>query len=206
MSSRRKVPVSSTAATPSSRSRYGAVFRQFIKFGLVGGTGVLVNTVVAIAARKAGLEWGVNEHDVFTNLLGTRWNIRWSHVYATIAFLVANVWNFQLNRSWTFRVENRPNWFRQFGPFLLAGLSGLVVSLVTITVLTNPPSPLALPEHSFDDSSGLRTRFYWANLIGVLLGTPANFLINKIWTFRVRTLAGKDPRPKDRERIELKEL
>ena len=206
MSSRRKVPVSSTAATPSSRSRYGAVFRQFIKFGLVGGTGVLVNTVVAIAARKAGLEWGVNEHDVFTNLLGTRWNIRWSHVYATIAFLVANVWNFQLNRSWTFRVENRPNWFRQFGPFLLAGLSGLVVSLVTITVLTNPTSPLALPEHIFDDSSGLRTRFYWANLVGVLLGTPANFLINKIWTFRVRTLAGKDPRPKDRERIELKEL
>lgn len=206
MPSRRKVPVSSTAATPSSRSRYGAVFRQFIKFALVGGTGVLVNTVVAIAARKAGLEWGVNEHDVFTNLLGTRWNIRWSHVYATIAFLVANVWNFQLNRSWTFRVENRPNWFRQFGPFLLAGLSGLAVSLVTITVLTNPTSPLALPEHIFDDSSGLRTRFYWANLIGVLLGTPANFLINKIWTFRVRTLAGKDPRPKDRERIELKEL
>ena len=137
---------------------------------------------------------------------GTRWNIRWSHVYATIAFLVANVWNFQRNRSWTFRVENRPNWFRQFGPFLLAGLSGLVVSLVTITVLTNPTSPLALPEHIFDDSSGLRTRCYWANLIGVLLGTPANFLINKIWTFRVRTLAGKDPRPKDRERIELKEL
>ncbi|MFD8878766.1 GtrA family protein [Corynebacterium xerosis] len=198
--------MSSTAATPSSRSRYGAVFRQFIKFGLVGGTGVLVNTVVLIAARKAGLEWGVNEHDVFTNLLGTRWNIRWSHVYATIAFLVANVWNFQLNRSWTFRVENRPNWFRQFGPFLLAGLSGLVVSLVTITVLTNPTSPLALPEHIFDDSSGFRTRLYWANLIGVLLGTPANFLINKIWTFRVRMLAGKDPRPKDRERIELKEL
>lgn len=196
----------STAAKTSSRSRYGTVFRQFIKFGLVGGTGVLVNTAVAIAARKAGLEWGVNEHDVFTNLLGTRWNIRWSHVYATLAFFIANIWNFQLNRSWTFRMDDRPNWFRQFGPFLLAGLSGLVVSLITITVLTNPTSPLALPEHIFDDSSGLRTRFYWANLIGVLLGTPANFVINKIWTFRVRTLTGKDPRPKDRERIELKEL
>ena len=46
----------STAAKTSSRSRYGTVFRQFIKFGLVGGTGVLVNTAVAIAARKAVFE------------------------------------------------------------------------------------------------------------------------------------------------------
>ena len=89
----------STAAKTSSRSRYGTVFRQFIKFGLVGGTGVLVNTAVAIAARKAGLEWGVNEHDVFANLLGTRWNIRWSHVYATLAFFIANIWNFQIGRA-----------------------------------------------------------------------------------------------------------
>lgn len=198
--------MSQSIAQPSKRARFGVVFRQFIKFGLVGGTGVLVNTAVAIAARKAGLEWGINEHDVFLNLLGTRWNIRWSHVYATLAFLIANVWNFQLNRTWTFRTEHKPNWFRQFAPFLLAGLSGLVVSLITITALTNPTSPLALPEHIFDDSSGLRTRFYWANLIGVLLGTPANFLINKIWTFRVRTLVGRDPRPADRERIELKEV
>ncbi|MDO5731703.1 GtrA family protein [Corynebacterium sphenisci] len=174
-----------TAAQPAS-GRRRRVLGQFIKFGLVGGTGVVVNTAVAVAARKTGLQFGVDEHQVFLNLLGTRWNIRWSHVYATLAFLVANIWNFQLNRSWTFRVADRPNWFRQFLPFLVAGLSGLVVGLVTITALTNPTSPLALPPEIFDDSTGLRTRFYWANLIGVLLGTPANFLINKLWTFRAR--------------------
>ena len=30
-------------------------------------------------------------------------NVRWYHVYSTIAFLVANLWNFQLNRSWAFQ-------------------------------------------------------------------------------------------------------
>ncbi|WP_448852274.1 GtrA family protein [Corynebacterium sp. 335C] len=190
-----------TASTQLLSPRHRRVLRQFIQFAIVGGTGVVVNTGVAVLCRKAGLEFGVSEHDAFMNLLGTRWNIRWSHVYATIAFLLANVWNFQLNRSWTFKVEHKPNWFRQFLPFLLAGLSGLVVSLVTITLLTNPTSPLALPEHIFDDSTGLRTRFYWANLIGVLLGTPANFIINKLWTFRLR---GRG-RP-GRERVELKEL
>lgn len=182
------------AKSPRS-TRYGVAMRQFLKFGLVGGTGVVVNTIIAIAVRKAGLELGVNEHDVFVNLLGTRWNIRWSHVYATIAFVFANVWNYQLNRSWTFRTDNRPNWFRQFIPFLLAGVSGWVVSLITITLLLNPTSPLALPTDFFDGSTGLRTPFYWANLIGVLLGTPANFIINKLWTFRAR--------PAERERIIL---
>lgn len=180
---------------------YGTVFRQFIKFGLVGGTGVVVNLLVVVAARKIGLFNDINEHDVFMNLLGTRWNIRYSHVYATIAFLVANMWNFQLNRSWTFRAKNRPNWFKQFIPFLCAGLSGLIISLITITVLTNPTSPLALPESIFDDSTGLRNRLYWANLIGVLLGTPANFLINKVWAFSTRRMHGGEE-----QRVELKQL
>lgn len=169
-----------------TESRQRRVMRQFIQFGMVGVTGVVVNLIAVIVFRKIGIALDINEYDAAINLFGTRWNIRWTHVYATMAFLVANVWNFQLNRSWTFRVKNRPNWFKQFFPFMLAGLSGLVVNLITITALTNPTSPLALPAEIFDDSSGLRNRFYWANLIGVLLGTPANFLINKIWTFRLR--------------------
>lgn len=179
-----------TAKSSPSR-RFSTVSRQFIKFGLVGGTGVVVNLIVVIIARKLGLSLGTNEHDVFMNLFGTRWNIRYSHVYATLAFVVANIWNFQLNRSWTFRTDNRPNWFRQFFPFLFAGISALIVNLVVITLLTNPTSPLALPTDIFDDSTGFRNRLYWANLIGVILGTPANFILNKIWAFRNRGNASK---------------
>lgn len=174
------------AGEATSPSSLGTVSRQFIKFGLVGGTGVVVNLIVVIIARKIGLSLGTSEHDVFFNLLGTRWNIRYTHLYATVAFLVANIWNFQLNRSWTFRTSHRPNWFKQFIPFLFAGLSALLVNLIVITLLTNPTSPLALPTDVFDDSTGLRNRLYWANLIGVMLGTPANFILNKVWAFRNR--------------------
>ncbi|HEY4598255.1 GtrA family protein, partial [Corynebacterium sp.] len=41
-----------------------------------------------------------------------------------------------------------------------------------------------LPEHIFDNSTGLRTRSYWGNFIGVIVAVPANFLFNKLWTFR----------------------
>ncbi|MFW2211058.1 GtrA family protein [Corynebacterium amycolatum] len=65
------------------------------------------------------------------------------------------------------------------------------MNLVVITLLTNPTSPLALPVDIFDDSTGFRNRLYWANLIGVILGTPANFILNKIWAFRNRGNASK---------------
>jgi putative flippase GtrA len=35
----------------------------------------------------------------------------------------------------------------------------------------------------FDDSTGFRTRFYWAQLITIAIVTPLSFLLNKVWTF-----------------------
>jgi hypothetical protein len=49
-------------------------------------------------------------------------------------------------------------------------------------------SPLSLPTHPFDDTSGLRTRLYWAQLIVIAVITPLSFVLNKLWTFAaVRT-------------------
>ena len=39
-----------------------------------------------------------------------------------------------------------------------------------------------------DDSSGLRSRLYWGQLIVIAVVTPLGFVINKLWTFAaVRT-------------------
>ena len=46
----------------------------------------------------------------------TDFNVRWYHVYSTIAFLVANLWNFQLNRWWTFRSAKHSGWLREYLP------------------------------------------------------------------------------------------
>ena len=101
---------------------------------------MVVNLLVVILARKLGLSLGTNEHDIFFNLLGTRWNIRYSHVYATVAFLVANMWNFQLNR-----VENFPS----------ARTTELVPAVFALP-LSRPIQPHREPgRHHFADQSHL---------------------------------------------------
>lgn len=153
--------------------------RQLVKFGIVGGSGVAVNLVVVIACNKIGPD----AHGIAVDLPWSRFNIRNYHLYATLAFAAANVWNFQLNRSWTFRTSKHATWVSEYWPFLVTGLVGLVVNLAVLTTLLHPGSWFALPTNVFDDSTGLRTRLYWGQLIAVVLVTPVSFLVNKYWTF-----------------------
>lgn len=158
--------------------------REFLRFGIVGGSGVLVNLLVFYLTKKAiDAGFDLHEGDIFFNLFGTRFNIRWYHVLATVAFLVANTWNYQLNRAWTFRGPQRRSWIRGFFPFLATGVMAFVVSLVFLTLFMNPNSPIGLPDHIFDDSTGLRTKSYWSQGLATLIATPVNYIINKIWTF-----------------------
>lgn len=162
-----------------------ANLRQFIQFGVVGGSGVIVNlTVVYICKKFAEVVFALNEREVFLPLFSTDYNIRWYNVFTVLAFIVANIWNYQLNRAWTFKDVSSVGWFRGLVPFMLTGLGALVVSQIVLVLLMNPGSPIALPEDVFDDSTGLRTKFYWASAISILVSMPVNFLINKFWTFR----------------------
>ena len=114
----------------------------------------------------------------------TDFNVRWYHVYSTIAFLVANLWNFQLNRLWTFRSAKHAGWFREYFPFLTVGILGQIVGLGILTAADAPEFDLlAVDRPFFDDSTGFRTRFYWAQLITIAIVTPLSFLLNKFWTF-----------------------
>ncbi len=149
------------------------------RFAAVGLSGVLVNMMTLIVLKKLGPDL----RDAIVGIPGTDFNVRWYHVYSTIAFLVANLWNFQLNRSWTFRTSNRAPWLREYLPFLAVGLLGQVVGLVLLTLLMHPNSALHLPESVFDNSTGFRTRLYWAQLIVIAVVTPVSVVLNKLWTF-----------------------
>ena len=105
--------------------RHGRNWLLFFRFGLVGASGVVVNLLVAIICKKIGPD----EDDIFLGLPLSDFNIRWYHVYSTIAFLVANLWNFQLNRQWTFRSAKHSGWFREYFPFLAVGVLGQLVGL-----------------------------------------------------------------------------
>lgn len=166
-------------------ARLRGTARQFLMFGIVGGSGTLVNLAVSVLAKKfAGWSAGISEYDVFLNLLGTEYNIRWFNVFMAVAFLVANTWNYQLNRMWTFKTKDMRSWWRGFFPFLATGLVAFIVSQVVTTLLMNTTSPIALSSEIFDDSSGLRTKFYWALVISILVSMPVNFIVNKYWAFR----------------------
>ena len=165
--------------------RFSTTFRQFLMFGIVGGSGTLVNLLVVYLSKKIGeWGWGISEHDVFMNLFGTDYNIRWFNIFMTIAFIVANTWNYQLNRSWTFPGYTQRSWWRGFFPFLLTGIGAFLVSQIVATLLMNPTSPVGLPTDIFDDSTGLRTKFYWASAISIIVAMPVNFIINKLWAFK----------------------
>ena len=149
------------------------------RFAAVGLSGVLVNMLTLIVLKKLGPDL----RDPFVGIPATEYNVRWYHVYSTIAFLVANLWNFQLNRSWTFRSSRRAPWLREYLPFLAVGMLGQVVGLVLLTLLMHPGSFMHLPESVFDNSTGFRTRLYWAQLIVIAVVTPVSFVLNKLWTF-----------------------
>lgn len=171
----------------SKRARAGRNLRQFIQFGIVGGSGTIVNIIAAAIAMKLGAAlFDVLPNDPFVNLFGSQFHIRWFNIFSTIAFLVANSWNYQMNRMWTFKSAKMVSWWRGFFPFLLTGLSALVVSLIVQNLLMNPTSPIHLSPEIFDNSSGLRTQYYWANAISIIVAMPINFVVNKLWTFRKR--------------------
>jgi putative flippase GtrA len=154
------------------------------RFGVVGVSGVVVNMITLIVLRRVGPHFD----DAVVGILGTDFNLRWYHVYSTVAFLVANLSNFQLNRTWTFRSSGASGWWKEYWPFLVIGFGGQAVGLAILTLLMHPDSPVGLPADVFNDSTGLRNRLYWSQLIVIALVTPMSFVLNKLWTFAaVRT-------------------
>lgn len=168
--------------TSSQRNRRNVGL--FLRFAAVGASGVLVNLLVLIVLKRLGP--GVEE--LFLSLPMTRFNVRWYHVFSTGAFVVAILWNFQLNRGWTFHTAGAAPWWSEFRPFFAVGLLAHLVGLGLLTLLMHSGSPLALPTGLLDGSSGLRTRLYWGQLLVIAAVTPLSFVLHKLWTFSaVRT-------------------
>ncbi len=90
---------------------------EFIKFGIVGGSGVLVNM---------GLLF------ILTRLLHVRLEIA-----SPIAIEVSILSNFLLNNLWTFRKRNThiPFWSRLLRYHLVTGLAGIVNYLVLLLLV-----------------------------------------------------------------------
>jgi putative flippase GtrA len=155
-------------------------WRLLTRFCVVGASGVLVNLLVFGRA----LQSGIDPHGIVLPIVGTEFNVRWYHAFSTLAFVIANLWNFQLNRAWTFRSAGRAPWLREYGPFLAVGVAAQGLGLFVLTLLLHPHSPVSLPTWPLDGSSLARSRELWAQAMTIALVTPVSFVGNKLWTFR----------------------
>jgi putative flippase GtrA len=164
------------------RKDYRRITGQFIRFGFVGASGVVVNLIVLTIMHKfnGGPE---NAGEQIWRIPGTDFWVRYRNIVYVVSFIVANTWNYQLNRLWTFR-GSKPKWWRGLASFMAVGAVGAVIGLVVQIVLTHPQSPLYLPDPWFESIGTWRSRELWAQLIAVVVATPVNFVVNKLWTFR----------------------
>jgi putative flippase GtrA len=127
--------------------RRPANWLQLVRFGFVGGVGFLVNLAVyALFVHSVGVDY---------------------RVASVLAWLVAVLNNFILNRHWTFDARDGQARFQALR-FLVVSLVAEVLSLVLLTLLVEGASIAKVP----------------AQALAVAASMPLNFLGNKLWSFR----------------------
>ena len=143
---------------------------RYVKFGLVGATGTVVNMLVLYLAQE-----------YFFSAIGAP-RIR-LYVSLALAIMIATVNNFTWNRLWTWsdrrptapaRLADRNNAdpgaltvrAAQFGRYVLASWFGIAVQYGLTLWLS----------HSL--------HYLLANVIAIVIASVANFLANDRWTFR----------------------
>lgn len=146
-------------SAPGAGLRLATPFR-FVRFCIVGASGVLVNLLVLWLAREY----------LFATLSPPRLRL---NAALALAIAVATLSNFLWNRFWTWRDRHRGAGARalagQFGQYALAVLIGSGVQIL----LTNLFS----------------TYMYYllANLVAIGAAAGVNFALNNVWTFRHRS-------------------
>jgi len=145
----------------SSVSRYTPV--RFVKFALVGASGVIVNLCAFL---------------VFARLLGLRdWRI------SALATVFANLTNYILNNAWTFVDRRHGGWslLRGYVSYLGLSLVGLSTTTLTFAGLTRAHEiylrPLQPSKESYILALGIQ-------LFAILVGTVFNYELNSRFTWR----------------------
>jgi putative flippase GtrA len=129
--------------------RRPANWLQLIRFAAVGGTGFVLNLAVyALCVHALSVPY---------------------QAAAVLAWLVAVLNNFILNRHWTFDASAGPIHFQAIR-FFFVSLLAFGFGLVLLTLLVEVGGVAKVP----------------AQALAVAASTPLNFLGNKLWSFQVR--------------------
>ena len=136
----------------SSASRYLSQYpflKRVMKFLIVGGSSAVINFAIYFSL--------------------TEWFNIWYVISAILSFIVAAIFNFCINKFWTFRSLNRGrDAYGEIVKFLVVYVSGLVINTALI--------------YFFKEAGGLDYRLSWVVATGIV--TFWNFGLSQFWTFR----------------------
>ena len=139
--------------------------RRFMKFGVVGLSGLAVNQATL---------WLGHEH-LFQAVRPDSLRL---NLAIALGIAVALTSNFLLNRAWTWRDFSRltvaPIWI-QYGRYAVANWAGILLTIAGTNLLAA--------------SLG----YSLANLTSIALAAGVNFAVNDLWTFRHVRTEGLDP-------------
>jgi putative flippase GtrA len=138
---------------PHARLLHGmrrpANWMQLVRFAIVGGSGFVLNLgVYALCVHALSVPY---------------------QVAAVVAWLVAVLNNFILNRHWTFDASAGPIHFQAIR-FFVVSLVAFAFGLLLLTALVELGGVAKVP----------------AQALAVAASTPLNFLGNKLWSFQMR--------------------
>lgn len=128
--------------------------KQFVKFAVVGAIGTVVNLAVL---KLTLVLWGqFSESTPFA-----------VEAFASgLAFAVAVVNNYLLNRWWTFRSSGTMG--AEFLKFLVVSIAGLALNELVFYVFR----------------AQLELHVMVSQLLAIACVLPFNFIVNKLWSFR----------------------
>ena len=128
--------------------------KQFVKFAVVGATGTIVNLMVLKATLLIWAQFAAE----------TPFTVE---VFASgLAFAVAVVNNYLLNRWWTFRSSGSMG--GEFAKFLTVSIAGLGLNELAFWL--------------FRGELGIDVMI--SQLLAIACVLPFNFVVNKLWSFR----------------------
>jgi putative flippase GtrA len=132
--------------------------RQFLKFGVVGASGFIVNLIIFTLLQR---------------VVPNREAPEWYNAIYSVAFLSGGVSNYFLNRVWTFRSTGHVG--REGLSFMAVSVMALIVGLIVSAAL----APLPIPFTGRTFGHGHITWF-----VSTVAAIVVNFFVNKYWTFR----------------------
>lgn len=144
-----------------------ALMTQLLRFGMVGGIGLIVDVAVFNLLRVTVLSPEVlHEGPVIAKVVSTS---------------LAIILNWIGNRYWTFGPHRRPHALREGIEFGVVSIGGMLIGLACLWV-----------SHYVLGYTSLLADNISSNVIGLALGTTFRFWLYRVWVFRPQP-SGSEP-------------